>query len=63
MADNDKAKGAKPPSGGPKGGAAIKEKRVKKTKAAVNTEPRNFERPKGYKARMKAHYKPWCVPR
>jgi large subunit ribosomal protein L5 len=55
MAD-DKAKGGKPAAGGAKGGAPIKEKRSKTVKAPVNTEPRNFTRPKDYAPRMKTHY-------
>jgi large subunit ribosomal protein L5 len=57
--EKDKAKGGGKPAGGgaPKGGAAAQGKaRGKKEATPVNTEPRNFTRPKDYVPRMKAHY-------
>lgn len=55
--EKDKGKGGgKPAAGGqPKGGAAAKGRRSKDS-APVNTEPRNFTRPKDYTPRMKSHY-------
>ncbi|MGQ0457869.1 MAG: 50S ribosomal protein L5 [Hyphomicrobium sp.] len=62
MADKDKAKGAKPASGGQggaqaqsKGGDAKKAKGEKKAAAAAPRGPA-APRPKDYKPRMKAHY-------
>ena len=61
MADNDKkgAKGktgASPQGGGQGGGPLKKAKTSKAPKAAVDTGPRDFTRPKDYTPRMKAHY-------
>jgi large subunit ribosomal protein L5 len=57
--EKDKGKAGKPAAGGPaKGGAAAGQAKAKRSKSAapVNTEPRNFTRPKDYTPRMKSHY-------
>ncbi len=58
MAGEKGKAGGKPAAGGPAkgGGSAGKGKGGGKAQAPVNTEPRNFTRPKDYVPRMKSHY-------